>query len=313
MHRLVLLPVIASLPLATLVATASAQTAPEGTPAPSGSSTEPPAPMPTLPPATTTAPPTPPPAPTAAATTTVVAPIPAPAELADVTPKKDEPTDHDLVVGHLGIAYFGQFDVPIGFTRARPAGSTVPVQRVGVKYWVTARFRLDVAFGIDVESGSDDVNSGNSSTSVDQPSTLAVAFRLGLPIALFSGKHYTFYLGPEFDYGHAGETVHGTPTPTGSGSSFTPADTTHQGNRTAFGARAGAEIQFGFLGIPHLALDATVGLLAELTNGNTSGPLSTGGPGPSVDETFHHLSIQSTVGHQPWNIFITNVEASYYF
>ncbi|MEO7092256.1 MAG: hypothetical protein ABI175_03330, partial [Polyangiales bacterium] len=32
----------------------------------------------------------------------------------DTAPKEDTSSDHSKVVGHVGIGYFGQFDVPLG-------------------------------------------------------------------------------------------------------------------------------------------------------------------------------------------------------
>src|SRR5207253_8475099 len=141
-----------------------------------------------------------------------------------------------------GIGYFGQFDVPIGFGSARKAGSTEPVQLVGGRYW-WRRVRLDVAFGVNVQSGSQDV----VSKSTDQTSTLVYAARVAAPIAIFVGRHYTFFAGPEIVYGHSGETIPGTDATNQSGVKGTLPDTSHDGERWSFGARAGAEIQFGFI------------------------------------------------------------------
>ena len=187
------------------------------------------------------------------------------------------------------------------------------VQLVGVRYWFP-RVRLDFAVGLNTQSGSQ----RTADTSVDQTSTLVLGARVATPIALFVGQHYTFFVGPEVAFGHTGETVPGGTRPFGTVIAKLP-DTSNSGNRFTFGARAGAEIQFGFLGLPHLALDATVGLALELTNGTTIGPPATAAPPPApdgftpIEAHFSHTAFQSTIGHQPWNIFISNVAAVYYF
>ena len=62
---------------------------------------------------------------------------------------------------------------------------------------------------------------------------------------------------------------------------------------------------FGFIGIPELALSATIGVQFEYLR-NTQ---STGG----TDATDTTLSISTTVQNNPWDIFTGNVSARYYF
>jgi hypothetical protein len=131
-----------------------------------------------------------------------------------------------------------------------------------------------------------------------------------LPYALWVDQHFTVYLGPEIAYAHAGETDPGAQTSTGG----TAPDVTHSGHRLSIGGRAGAEIQFGFLGMPHLALDATIALTIDSTAGSSDGVATNGIGGPgTTTQSFDHLSLQTSTGHQPWNIFISNVAAVYYF
>jgi hypothetical protein len=69
------------------------------------------------------------------------------------------------------------------------------------------------------------------------------------------------------------------------------------------GARAGSEIHFGFMGIPQLSLQGSVGV--RLNMNSTSGD-----PG---DNSTSHFDLATTVGDNPWNIFTSNVAALYYF
>jgi hypothetical protein len=62
---------------------------------------------------------------------------------------------------------------------------------------------------------------------------------------------------------------------------------------------------FGFIGIPELALSATLGLQFEyLRQAQSSGGID------ANDTTF---SISTTVQNNPWDIFAGNVAARYYF
>lgn len=210
------------------------------------------------------------------------------------TAPKDTTSDHSKVVGHVGVGYFGQFDVPLGLN----AVDTQPVQRVGIRTWLQDRVGLDIAVGIGLSSGSRNVNG----TSTDTPSTLSFALHAGVPISLFDAKHYTFFIKPEITYGHAGRTVKAA-------AAGTP-DTTLAGHNLEIGARAGAEIHFGFIGLPNLTLDATVGLHLGLSGGSQKQPV---GGGVISDTSYTSTSLNTVPFHQPWNIFISNVAAIYYF
>ena len=284
-----------------LVATAAAQPLPPELPTPPSSASSSSSSSVAVPPPL--APPPPPPwTPTPAITTPVATPQSTPSD-APTHVDDERESDHRRVVGHFGAAYYGQYDVPLGFTSTTRTSGSVPVQMIGLRYW-WSRLRLDVAFGLGASSGSE--TSSDGQPTYDQPSVDAFALMVRLPYALFDGGHYTLFVGPELAFGHAGETAHAYPRT----DAPTAPDTYHSGNHTAIGVRAGAEIHFGFIGIPQLSLDATLGLMADFTNGTTSAPDFNG---VYVDQSFHHFAVQSTVGHQPWNIFISNVAAAYYF
>ena len=243
----------------------------------------------------------------------VVAPAPEPIHPAEepVETKPAPKTDHDKVVGRFGLGYFGQVDVPLGFTGARRDAPSEAAQMIGLRYW-WPRVRLDVSFGWNMGAGSQTV----AGTKSDGVSTLVLVGRVALPFALLSDDHYTFFLGPEIAYGHAGETVPAA-APTVPGAGQLP-DTSHDGSRFSIGGRAGAEIQFGFIGIPRLALDATISLSLDLLSGSTTGPDRNaaplpGQPQPTSESSFSRTAVRSSTQHQPWNIFVSNVAAVYYF
>jgi hypothetical protein len=215
--------------------------------------------------------------------------------------KDDATTDHSRVVGHLGVGYFGQLPVQLG--SGAVATNAVPLERVGVRYWFNDGVGLDVALGLAISTGSVSTNG----TSSDRPSLFGIGFHAGVPIALFSGKHYTFVIIPQAAYGHESQTIKA---PAGSPAG-TP-DTTHDGNHFRIGAAAGATIHFGFIGIPQLTLDATVGLFADLTGGNSKVP-NGGAGGGTTSTSSNQFTLTTSTSNQPWNIFITNVAAIYHF
>lgn len=233
-------------------------------------------------------------------------PTPVAAPVASAAPIAAEPTDHDRVAQSWGLGYFGEFDLPIGAVGARSAGGTVAIQFVGARRWA-GRWRFDVAAGVALDKGS----ATTADTSADQPSTLVLGGRFAAPYALLVEQHFTVFIGPEIAYAHAGETDAAQPATTFSAAT---SQVTHSGYRLSVGARAGAEIQFGFLGLPRLSLDATIALTLDATGGSTDGIVPAGSAsGATTTESFSHLSVNSSVGHEPWNIFISNVAAVYYF
>lgn len=307
--------VLALLP-ATFVLRARAQGDTPAPPASTSASASAPSPVPTVAPEPSPKPPKMPPEP--APPTVVTEPHPSevfePAETRAERAEKAK-SDHEKVIGRFGIGYFGQYDVPIGFGAALSPGTparapTEATQMIGVRYWFS-RVRLDLSFGWNMGSGTQ--TAGNVKS--DQVSTLVLSVRAATPFAIYVGDHYTFFIGPEIAYGTAGETVPARqPTVP---NVPRPADTTHAGKRFTLGARAGAEVQFGFIGIPHLALDATVSLGLDLTSGETvgpgTGPAIPGEPAPTTKADYARTSIRSSTQHQPWNIFVSNVAAVYYF
>jgi hypothetical protein len=191
-------------------------------------------------------------------------------------------TDHSLVVGHLGVGYLGRSTIPVGST---PTDVNAPI--IGVRYWMDPNMGLDLGLGFDFDGGS-------TSPGDDAPSHWAVLLHGGVPLALASGRHYTFEIIPEANLGFGG----GSTTQGGT-------DISNHGFLLDLGARAGAEIQFGFIGIPELSLQASVGAMFSYVRSSSS----SGGQTASTKEWMFH----TTVYNSPWSIFTSNVAAFYYF
>jgi hypothetical protein len=240
---------------------------------------------------TTTTTPAPAPAPDDHATTP-----PAPAQrgmtLPGATPEPaPETTDHAQVVRHFGIGYMGRRTININPTGA-PATVDAPI--VGVRYWLDPLIGIDAGIGLLFSGGSTKVGG----TSTDLQGYTVFMVHGGVPLSLAASKHFSFQVIPELNLGFAGSKT--APAAGGQTSSLS-------GIHFDIGARAGGEIQFGFIGIPELSLQAGIGL-AFLYDHSKITP-----PAPAMPTSVNTTSLGTSVGNNPWNIFTSNIAALYYF
>jgi hypothetical protein len=266
----------------------------------------PPAPPPSLPPPPVAAP--------------VVAPASSrPAEAKDETKDdaKDETTDHARLIGRFGVTYFDITSLPIANpvpdpgtgNAATPApgaisGSTVAAPVVGIRYWLNDRIGIDGGIGLGLAGGSQSGSVGGTTTNVDKTSTTGAAFHGGVPFAFASGKHYSFLVIPELTVGFT--TANFSPNaPPGVMNARTGPSQSLTGFLFDGGVRVGAEIYFGFIGVPQLALSATIGLSFR----RSVYSWSSGGNSASDGTNTFGTQVQS----DPWAIFKDAISATYYF
>ncbi len=196
-------------------------------------------------------------------------------------------SDHDSVVGRLAVGYLGRNGVPV----AGGVGvNVIPTPVIGVRYWLSDMLGIDAGLGFGLTSGS--VDAGGMSN--DLPGWHLFMIHGGVPLSLASAGHFSFQIVPELNLGFAGGSV----------------DAGGMTNKVSgfhldVGARAGAEIHFGFINVPQLSLQGSVGL--RLNMDSTSSTIA------GVDTSASSLGIGTTVGDNPWNIFTSNVAALYYF
>lgn len=222
----------------------------------------------------------------------------------------DGVTDHEKVVGHLGVGYLGLTQLPIGSAgTGGPGGgfagrATLDAPVIGVRYWLSEKMGVDAGLGFTMFSSSTDAVNGATTTTVEGPAAFGVALHGGIPLAFAYAKHYKFLLIPEVNFGitRRGEKQTGTPA---------PPDINRSGLRVDAGARVGAEIQFGFIGIPELALQATVGMNFRYQNWKSQQDAGQGNAETSVSQS--QTSIGTTVQSDPWALFVNNISALYYF
>ena len=197
-------------------------------------------------------------------------------------------SDHDAVVGRLAVGYLGRNGVTIAGAGIAP--TVIPTPVIGVRYWLSDMLGIDAGLGFGLTSGSQEV----MGMSNDGPSWHLFMIHGGVPIALANAGHFSFQIVPELNLGFAGasQDVGGM-------------ESKASGFHLDVGARAGAEIHFGFINVPQLSLQGSVGLRMNMD--------STSQTVMDVDSSSSAFSLGTTVGDNPWNIFTSNVAALYYF
>jgi hypothetical protein len=202
-------------------------------------------------------------------------------------------------VGHLGVGHLGILELPYlsGPDDDAPVG-TLSAPTIGARYWLDERLAIEGAIGIGVRSGSVTTTTGNTSVEVNDPGLFGLALHAALPLVFATSSHFAFELIPELNVGFVS-----------GGQQVGASDVDLSGVLLQLGARIGAEIQFGFIDIPQLALQATVGLHLSYTGTSASVDNAAG----NVEVTRSNLSFGTTVQNTPWDIFRSNVAAIYYF
>jgi hypothetical protein len=119
-----------------------------------------------------------------------------------------------------------------------------------------------------------------------------------VPIVLGGSQHFSVQVTPELEVGFGSGSIKPPP------GSMAPT-TDLSGFLLQAGARAGAELYFGFIGVPQLSLDASVGLFLRSTSAKTSAG--------NASTKNSELLISTSAINNPWDIFRSNVAARYYF
>ena len=219
--------------------------------------------------------------------------------------KEDATPDHDKVVGHLAVGWFGIAQLPIGQVGPGAGGGggfdvardNVNAPVIGARYWLNRGIGIDAGLGFGTAGGSHETVNGPNTTTVDKASKLGFALHAGVPFALAYGRHYTFEVVPEATVGFTSGTLKSA-APNGP-------DTSLSGFRLDVGARIGAEIHFGFIGVPELALQGSVGLYIRRESFKVKSDQNSASDGTTTFAT--------TVGADPWALFTNSISALYYF
>jgi hypothetical protein len=213
-----------------------------------------------------------------------------------------EESDGEKAMGGWALVVFNTRPFEFPNTGGAPP-IPLTVYTVGLRHWTTrsmGKFRnWGFDLGLGLAYGRSSVTQPQTGVLVtsDGPSTSGFGFHAGLPLAVTHHRHATFEVVPELDIIWASETL---PPQTAGG------DTTeYRGMSLRAGARAGFEIFFGFIGVPQLAVEASLG--AALTFDRNTSTL-----GPSERST-RQWGFSTLRGSEPWSIFTGNVAAMYHF
>lgn len=220
---------------------------------------------------------------------------------------EDNTPDHEKFAGHFAVGYMGITNIPLaGGNFNNPTLGSLAAPVIGVRYWMNKQIGLDLGLGFAVASSSTEVQQRNTTTTTDGPAPFGVAVHGGVPIALAAGKHYTFEIIPELNVGFARQADKAT-------GNNPPPDLVHTGFRLDVGARVGAEIHFGFIGVPELALQASVGAFFSRQVWKLSQDGYAGNGNAPVSGSIGVTSLGTTVQADPWSLFTNNISALYYF
>jgi hypothetical protein len=198
------------------------------------------------------------------------------------------PTDHSRFVGDFAIGFLGL--ASIGIANAAGGIDQVNAPVIGGRYWLDEGMGIDAGIGFVFASSSAETGD----TSVDQPQPAAFILHGGVPFALADSQYFVFELIPELNVGFAGNTVN-------------DGDLKLRGFRLDLGARAGAEVHFGFIDIPQLSLQAGIGVNLAYTSVSATDEVT------DTETSVSSTSFGTTVGNDPWDIFTSSISALYYF
>ena len=248
-----------------------------------------------------TLPPTPPPPPQAAQPE--LAPLPTALPPPPPPPPIDaaNQTDHERVVGKYGVGILGV--ATLNNLQSNGTVNTVNTPIIGARRWVNDAWGLQAGLGLSHHSGTVS-NSIPGQSNLEDPTYWGVAAHVGVPLALYHDKHYAFLFLPEANFGFS--------TWRQKDDKNTPGDQGVSGRAwlVDVGARAGAEIHFGFMDLPMLTLQGTVG--AHVTY-RDSAVKSVDASGAQVTNGHYTFDITTIRYNDPWDLFVGSIAALYYF
>jgi hypothetical protein len=236
-----------------------------------------------------------------AAALALAAVAPAAAQVKPAQPAREE-GDGERAMGTWALVVFNT--QPFEFPNTGGATPiTLTVYTVGLRHWTKKPFWIfrnwgvDAGVGLAFERSSVTQPQPGTLTTTDGPSTSGFGLHAGLPLAMTHHQHATFEVVPELDVIWASENI---PAQTSGGDA-----TEYRGWSTRLGLRAGFEIYFGFIGIPQLAIEASLG--AAVTYDSVSSKV-----GP-IERSARVWGVNTVRGNEPWSIFSGSVAAMYHF
>jgi len=222
------------------------------------------------------------------------------------------PTDHSVVVNRLALRYFGASQLPtLSIMGMNPgAGTPATLQTVGLRYWMSNTFALEggLSFGFQSASSTTTQRTGSSTTTTteDAPNFFGLGLHIGAPILIAEAKHLIIHLAPfaSLAFGNSSITT---------GENDNVRDISANAFQLRLGANLAAEIQFGFIGLPQLGLQAQIGAALQVNSFSALAELRRNGD--SVEVSQSNFGIGTTLGPSYGLADIINgsISAVYYF
>lgn len=229
-------------------------------------------------------------------------------------------SDHAKSVGTWAVGYLGARQVPRalagpnavvidanGSAALTIAQGEMTVPTFGVRRWFSERVGFELSLGFNIQSGDVAQSIPNPDPAQSQqiegaiPSAKAFAVRAGLPVSVYAAKHLNVLFLPEFDLGFSTQTIEGYNVST----SGAPLDLQLSGLVVGAGARLGAELSFGFIDVPQLALQSAWGPRFEWRRSR--------GQIGDAEMTLSEQAVGTSWFGSPWDIFAGSISLLYYF
>jgi hypothetical protein len=224
------------------------------------------------------------------------------------------PTDHELVVGAMGLGYIGSYSVPLPIAipvgRGDQAGlfpndsmniRQILVPTLGVRKWFSKRRGFEAGVGLSLSAGGRSAELGAATATINKESIFAISAHAGVPLMVLDTRHMAFLIVPEATVSFATSNI------SAEFKENAPPDARMRGGAINAGLRAGAEVHFGFIGLPRLSLQAGVGIYvtAQWASATVS----------NQSLTDSSVTIGFGSAGNPWDIFsgVANLSARYYF
>lgn len=212
------------------------------------------------------------------------------------------PSDHQAVVGRFGVGFEGGALVPEGITTG--GFWYASVSAVTARWWWSERlgFELALGFGYNRGSGSERATVGPLyyASRVSEPAAIRFTVRVGAPYALYVGQHVTLLALPQVLFGYARARFWGQ---RNGADAVVLVD--GWGYRLEAALQAGAELHFGFLGMPELALQGMFGV--SLRHNWATQRFD------PEEWTLERTTVEVGETNSPLDFFRTAVSARYYF
>lgn len=225
-------------------------------------------------------------------------------------------TDHSVVVNRLGLRYFGATTLP-SLSAMGTMGGSGTLHTVGARYWLSGGLAIEGGLALGFNSGGTTTTvtagAGTNTVSSDIPNFFGIGVQIGLPIMLAEAKHLVIHADPFLAFHYGTSAISTTP------ERDVQNDVSLNALRLGVGVNATAELQFGFLGIPQLGLQASIGFsINYLTSSqNTVRTTTRMGEQPRTETTTSNnaFNFGTTVGpnYSLSEIITGSISAVYYF